>query len=146
MCQYSHRCDPASEFPACPYDPNFACDGIVEAPPQCVEVCQPLVPNGCDCFGCCEVLTSRGPATVFVDNPNCTPADDYVGCGGCTQHLEVCGNPCEVDACEICVGQTAPPVGCDEIGCVDGIPCASTCDCPEGHGCITGCCLPAAPG
>ncbi len=47
---------------SCPYDPTYA---VVSTPRSarlsasqsqaCIDACRKLVPNGCDCFGCCQI-------------------------------------------------------------------------------------------
>jgi hypothetical protein len=64
-------------------------------------------------------------------------------CHPCTP-VESCFKPCNPDDCEVCIGQTEVPEGCDEASCPDGI---DSCDpqnpdCPDGFSCITGCCYP----
>lgn len=115
------------------------------------ELCQALVPNGCDCHGCCE-LSGR---TVFLGTtdsagtPTCSAetAGDPVACRDCTIDTE-CVNPCE--ECETCFGNAGPasscPVeeGCRVPRCAEGLTaCSNACElsCAEGVACITGCCV-----
>ena len=118
---------------------------------QCEDVCGPLVPNGCDCFGCCAITVGNTTHTVFLgsgdgDKGTCNLADvaDPTKCNPCPQ-VEACLNPCEPDKCEICIGQTKLPKDCEEAGCKDGVdsckPENNNADCPEGASCITGCCV-----
>lgn len=143
QCRWNIRCDPldpgASAF--CEYDRQLPCEDQLEIPEICVESCTPFIPNGCDCFGCCTFMTDAGPIDLWTGAFDCGSAD-LSGCPPCTSHMELCGNPCEPDACEICVGQLEPPHGCDAVGCVGGTPCDDNCDCePDGY-CVTGCCHP----
>jgi hypothetical protein len=142
-CGWSYRCDPLSLGPdfdptgssMCQYDPALAsCSGSELGP--CLDTCLPLTPNGCDCFGCCE-LPAASDRFVWLgagdgDRP-CTQAPD-------------CVNPC--DDCELCVGKTELPASCGGAvapNCREGVR-----DCdpqgPSGCGsldyCITGCCVP----
>jgi hypothetical protein len=60
-CHWDHRCDPEFEVEM------GRCAGPLMGPPPadancpdmqqstCGTVCAPLVPNGCDCFGCCNL-------------------------------------------------------------------------------------------
>jgi len=72
-CYWSHKCDPNEQSPnyypepgvgsQCEYDlnaqipgTNQGCDDLDTAQSQaCLDYCGPLTPNGCDCFGCCEL-------------------------------------------------------------------------------------------
>jgi hypothetical protein len=40
------------------------CD--LEMPQTCLEFCTPLVPNGCDCFGCCQIHVGGEIHTVYI--------------------------------------------------------------------------------
>ena len=162
------RCDPhavAPSFdprgdPACAYEPDAplpgggSCAALLETQsPQCDAYCGPLVPNGFDCFGCCELPAGGGRFAWLqsgkddeVGNPiPCSTAtmDDPTICRAC-EPVPSCFNPC--DACETCLG--GPPV--------DG-PCAAAEQCPGGEPscgrpgqercppdtyCVTGCCQP----
>ncbi len=157
-CYWSHACDPL-EPGGCTYNPNAPIPGAgmscaeaqVMQSQQCEDVCGPLVPNGCDCFGCCEITVGDTTHTVFLgsgedDAGTCTLADvaDPTKCNPCTQ-VAGCLNPCEPDNCEICIGQTKLPKDCEEAGCEAGVesckPENNNADCPEGHSCVTGCCV-----
>jgi hypothetical protein len=145
MCLHDLRCDPLEPVRQCEYEPHPQCVPRFQSPtPECIAFCEPFVPNGCDCFGCCAFQTPDGPKNLFVDSQGCS-AGDLSACTECTP-VETCGNPCEADACEICIGQTAPPRGCDAAGCVGGTACTSHCDCEPGGACVTGCCIPPPPG
>lgn len=142
-CDWSYRCDPLSVEPnfdptgraMCEHAPNLPdCDvsGLV----ACVESCRPLTPNGCDCFGCCEVPAASGRfiwVGAGADERPCTPVPD-------------CQNPC--DECELCVAKRELPASCSPgIGpsCPSGV---RSCDpqtfdgCALSEYCITGCCVP----
>lgn len=165
-CNWSHTCDPysiAPDYPPsgdsrCEYDESAPIPGMDascaevfdEQDPMCGSSCGPLVPNGCDCFGCCE-LPARSGSFVWLgstapNSPGCTleTLDDPTLCRPCTP-VDSCKNDCE--PCEICVGRTAPdasctggepacPTGMDSCG-VEGGP-----RCGPGTYCITGCCVP----
>jgi hypothetical protein len=70
-CHFSQKCDPLSADAQCAYDPSTTIPGTSsscadlesEQTPDCLSVCLPLVPAGCDCFGCCEIPAGSG---VFV--------------------------------------------------------------------------------
>jgi hypothetical protein len=156
QCEWNHSCDPRSvppDYPPsgssrCAYDSGAAvdCDALAgEQAPTCLDKCLPLVPNGCDCFGCCElpdrqfhfVGRGRGEQGCQLD-----ALDDAVSCPLCSPVLS-CFNPCE--RCEVCVG-TGLPDGC---GAADACPpgqaaCIDSNElCDFGEYCVTGCCVRA---
>lgn len=184
-CNWSHTCDPLDPQPhncTCdaPLPPNNLCDGNIPGyngscddafnvqSQTCLDVCGPVVPNGCDCFGCCEVELDDGSSRFIYlgteeDLPDCaavppgTPCDNVNGevgtcsdefiddpvlCKECTQ-VPACLNPCE--NCELCFGQTELPPECGGIPeCFGedaqpcGVPGLPSCD--PGEFCLTGCC------
>jgi hypothetical protein len=160
-CLWSHACDPLEPM-GCEYDPNAHfpepqvnnCGSLfAEQPEGCEEYCGPYTPNGCDCFGCCEVHVGGSVHTVYVGTEdrggggtcNVSTADDSDKCHPCTP-VEACFKACNPDDCQICIGQTEIPEGCDEAKCPDGVqscnPQNGHADCPETWSCITGCCWP----
>ena len=70
-CYWSHRCDRLSMAPAyppsgderCAFEPMMAVPGSalacaeleVSQSERCSSFCGEFTPNGCDCFGCCEL-------------------------------------------------------------------------------------------
>jgi hypothetical protein len=157
-CRWGPSCDPLEPY-FCTYDPEAPIGGTsmtceeasTMQSPQCETYCGPLVPNGCDCFGCCEITLGDESHTVYLGwswgRGTCGPETlgDPEACAPCTQ-VPACLNPCEPESCEICIGQTTLPDGCRESGCPVGVqPCLpehESGDCPEGMACITGCCIP----
>jgi hypothetical protein len=157
-CNWKRRCDPASTAPSCPYDPAYAatypdrCSLTSSQTQGCVDRCRKIIPNGCDCFGCCTIPGLAGPVLL---QPSCTAADfaDPQKCAPCTQVTQ-CLNPCE--RCELCIGKPTLPADCatPDAGApydcpATGIACgaygiAPAC-CPAGTSCVTGCCLPLDP-
>lgn len=171
-CNFSHRCDVNSvgpEYPpsgdsACEYDENASIPGMNKSCAElredqnvdcgdtcCADVCGPLVPNGCDCFGCCE-LPAGSNQYVWLGSPGsqgfgCTEEDinEESVCRRCTP-VPSCLNTC--DPCEVCVGRTAPDPTCGSGGapaCPTGMTsCGMEGDsrCAAGEYCITGCCVP----
>lgn len=174
-CNWNHKCDPHEDAgeghpepnSKCPYDPGastpgtpLSCDELyVTQTPTCESFCGPLTPNGCDCFGCCELPAGSGQY-VWLGSE-----DEATGQGSCKLGLEndpakcepclpvaACLNGCE--PCELCIGKDTLPPECFPDGsggaggggtmqCPDGIqPCGlpGQPDCPAGHYCITGCC------
>jgi hypothetical protein len=112
--------------------------------PSCKDSCLPRVPNGCDCYGCCEVwrdgarlppvLLTQDCSLANLTNPDvCTPCTPAIGCV----------NPCET--CELCTGRTLQdlPASCGNAATCEGaVTCASEADCPSLHYCLQGCCVP----
>jgi hypothetical protein len=125
---------------------------------RCIESCQPLTPNGCDCFGCCEV--NAGDETLFIvlaSSCDYDDIDDEEACPRCVQNTE-CMNEC--GECELCPGKTVadlpascfdnppptdggapddPPYTCDNGEAV----CVTREDCQAGEYCSFGCCIPS---
>jgi hypothetical protein len=142
-CGWSFRCDPLSVAPdfdptgsaMCDHDPTLAiCAGSELGP--CLERCLPLTPNGCDCFGCCELPAGSGRFVWLGsgdDQRPCTPVPD-------------CQNTC--DECELCVGRTTLLPSCSGTpgpACAPGVRACDPqglADCGINHYCITGCCVP----
>ena len=107
-CDWSHKCDPknpgATLKPPCVYDPKYnKCND--PAPPQCLKNCLPITPNGCDCFGCCEIYTPKGKykETVFLGSGSSCTVKTPQNCRACTQ-VTACLNQC--GTCELCLGKT----------------------------------------
>jgi hypothetical protein len=157
-CSWSYRCDPGSVAPdypptgVCAHDPALAgCDPSSAALEACRTGCLPLTPNGCDCFGCCE-LPAGSNNFIWLGSPQIGEAHcelatstDSDACRPCTPEPG-CQNPCE--ECELCIGKPSLPPLCAGTGgpaCGDGV---RSCDPRTGTGCgdiqycITGCCVP----
>jgi len=180
-CYWNHKCDPNEVAPAyspetqsgsqCAYDLKAntpgtpkTCDELYQTQSNtCLSYCGPLTPNGCDCFGCCE-LPAGGGKYVWLgsvdangqgscdlknvaDPTKCHPCEPVKGC------LNTCGH------CELCVGKTTLPPDCNPSGSSTssgagaGGGGAGQCDpgvqacglpgqapCAAGDYCITGCC------
>lgn len=126
-CVYDYRCDPHSPdvnpggpggLTRCAYDATRV--GGAECPPTqtmtCHDVCGPLTPNGCDCFGCCEVTPGSGNY-VFVGSvpdpgqPACSrdTLGNPASCRPC-QPVADCLNTCA--HCELCFGRDTLPADC----------------------------------
>ncbi|GAB4198083.1 MAG: hypothetical protein OHK0013_06800 [Sandaracinaceae bacterium] len=115
-CRYDQSCDMLEpDAPTCPYSPPAMCDRIEG---RCGTVCGPLVPNGCDCFGCCELPGGSGNF-VYLGSvplngaPACSPetATNPDSCRPCTPvRVEGCFNEC--GRCELCLGRTELPPEC----------------------------------
>jgi hypothetical protein len=132
-CVWDHRCDPLAVSPsyppegsACPFDASRLGGRTCPASQSemCLDVCRPLTPNGCDCFGCCtfDAIAGRSAAeggeyvwlgSVFegTNEGSCTldVVRDTALCKPCTPVAD-CLNDC--GRCELCVGRdpaTLPP-------------------------------------
>lgn len=179
QCYWSHWCDPNSVAPnyypepqngaVCAYDetkmvpvsngPPQSCADLYEAQSQnCYDYCGPLTPNGCDCFGCCDLSGGQGKyvwlGSVGVNGDTVCTYDQLDNPDVCHPCLPVksCLNEC--DPCELCIGKTELPPECDpgEGGaggappsgqCPEGVQACGLPDqppCPSGQYCITGCC------
>ncbi len=176
QCYWDHRCDPLSIAPnyypepkeddGCAYlGPDHevtpvheTCDTLLNANGQsqdCLDYCLPLTPNGCDCFGCCELPAESGlfvwlgsegiDGTTFCTTAELANPDICHPCTPVTDCFNECGH------CELCVGKTVLPPDCFNP---DGGPPPDQCDpgvqpcgvpgqdpCPPGYYCITGCCV-----
>jgi hypothetical protein len=167
-CYWNYQCDsnevapnywPKSQFGAtCAYDLNAntpgtaaSCTDLKNSQSQaCLNYCGPLVPNGCDCFGCCE-LPAHGGKFVYLGsedvagNPTCDVAsvNDPSKCHPC-EPVPGCFNACE--PCERCVGDLGVPAGCSvDEQCGPGVQrCGEPGQecCQDGFYCVTGCCMP----
>ena len=146
-CIWNLKCDP--ENPGanvnCEYTGGMNCENM---PPNqdadCLAFCIPLVPPGCDCFGCCLLTDSEGnEISIFLNShPDCA-LDNLDACEPCTQS-EDCVNTCE--DCELCFGADTLPEGCDDNECSFGDPCQANADCPSDWFCLQQCCYPPPEG
>lgn len=134
-CYWSHKCDPnevaptyypeSSEGSKCSYDSAASTPGTTGTCDQlytkqsaaCLNFCGPLTPNGCDCFGCCELPAGKGKYVwLGSENPDgsgsCTLADinDPKKCQTCLP-VKACLNTC--GTCELCIGKTTLPPECN---------------------------------
>lgn len=80
---------------------------------RCIDFCRPYTPNGCDCFGCCEVYPADGSGPLFVVTGSNCSLSDIESCQTCEQ-TEQCINTC--GECELCGGKTVAdlPASCYE--------------------------------
>ena len=167
-CHWSRSCDPLTPKVQCTYDEGLL--GSRDCPETqsqlCEDVCVPLTPNGCDCFGCCTFpeLAGMGPGGsdgyVYIGSESgCTfdTVTEPAFCQACTPAgscLNTCGR------CEICLGKPTIPQDCfpgtggsgggggmGGSGSGDRCPvgkqvCGLPGDepCPGGSFCLTGCC------
>lgn len=161
-CYWSHKCDPHEVEPTpnpedgCSYNPNAnipgtgeTCSGLFDDQlNRCFDYCGPLTPNGCDCFGCCEIPGAAETVWLGSENPsgtgscNLTNVGDPSKCRPCLQ-VDACLNTC--GHCELCVGKPDLPLDCLEQECPNGLQkcgLAGQALCPASFTCITGCCQP----
>jgi hypothetical protein len=144
-CRYPSECLRGQAPPS-----NGACTSC-SVSQSCIDSCLDRTPNGCDCFGCCEIARADG-SEVFIeltDSCSLQKLDDEKACPRCVQNTQ-CQNPC--GRCELCLGRTkasqlpadcaasggnAPAFTCDQGETV----CASSAECPGMRYCQLGCCL-----
>jgi hypothetical protein len=154
-CLRDLRCDELSPGASagCEADPDsvgvdICLESSITQPESCRLSCEPLTPNGCDCFGCCE-LPARSGNYVWI-GAGSTPMEgcrvdrlgDALACPPCTP-VEACGNGC--DDCESCVGGVGPSSECatpETPQCGADTPhCGPGATCPRDRYCVTGCCI-----
>lgn len=154
-CMYPAVC--RSEGPSAMPGPPMPAPGMsmmcrsCDVAPRCIDTCRSRTPNGCDCFGCCEITGADGVPVHVVLSDEC--AVKHVGnagkCPSCVPNPE-CFNPC--GPCELCFGKTAEQVAaqCADAGmangsvtsCDDGYEsCSEDSACAQGYYCVLGCCM-----
>jgi len=131
-CYWNHNCDPLEtaangwhpEGTNCTYNPNANTPGtsascaelLNDQTDYCEQFCAPLVPNGCDCFGCCELPAGSnkfvwlGSQVNDVGSCDIASVGDPSKCQPCTPVKGTCYNACE--HCELCLGKTELPADC----------------------------------
>lgn len=118
-CAWDFRCDPLSPgIDRCSFvtPTPMGADCPATQSTMCADVCAPLVPNGCDCFGCCN-LPAGGDRYVYIGTTNAAGegtcsldvATDDTLCHPCTP-VDACLNTC--GTCELCLGRTELPPEC----------------------------------
>jgi hypothetical protein len=107
----------------------------------CVNNCKPRTPNGCDCFGCCDIPFQGGTVRVkLVDSCTMKELGNPERCPPCVIPENIgCYNPCE--RCELCAGKTELPEGCGGNTCANGRTCKQTSECGAREYCTQGCCV-----
>ena len=106
---------------SCPWE-TTTCTTYCHESQQCLNVCLPITPNGCDCFGCCAIpLAGGGTKTVLlrdtcqanadgtIDPDQDDNNDGKLDCPPCTQQPD-CINTC--GPCEICIGKPTIDPSC----------------------------------
>jgi hypothetical protein len=150
-CDWPLGCDPLMPMPRCgsPSSPNCS----VAVTQGCRDFCLPRTPNGCDCFGCCEVDVAGARRTVLISEGIDCSSDtlaDPTRCPSCTQNTD-CLNPCLPN--EVCFAGAAPLGGplveivprCPQGQIACGAGAMPPCLCPPDTYCVTGCCVPFPP-
>lgn len=158
-CTWNHTCDDLAPMANCVIDKpseELLCASWDHTQTDlCYDVCMPITPNGCDCFGCCEIPGVEGHVFLDTENGdlggNCT-LDTPEYCAACTPQ-DSCYNPLVVDppngVCELGIGQTVAnlPEECQStLRCpdqLDPLPCGEEGDsaCPSNNYCLNGCCV-----
>lgn len=126
-----------------PGDGRCGCDVGAE----CVASCQNRTPNGCDCFGCCEVTGDAAERFTVQLTDTCSAGalSDPAQCPPCVRD-DTCFNPC--GPCEACPGRPLSELdpACAEGGlpyrCDNGRVCGPGRPCQNDFYCLQGCCIP----
>lgn len=106
-CNWNLKCDPMSPganlAKSCPYDSKYkSCPTTQSA--LCQDFCMAMTPNGCDCFGCCQIfLSPANSITVYLGSGAGCSISTPQNCAACTQVAD-CTVPC--GDCQLCVGKT----------------------------------------
>jgi hypothetical protein len=183
QCYWDHRCDTLEKAPdyppqgpGCEYTGGKppampdTCDALyAKQADACLTFCGALTPNGCDCFGCCELPAGSGSfvwlGSTSDNSGKCELSTCGIGDEGDPAKCHPCTpvqgglNPC--DKCEYCLGKQELPAECFDGGAgtggTGGCPPDPVCDggktpcdyvdgclppCPAGNFCLTGCCTP----
>lgn len=119
-----------------------------EVSTECISNCLGRTPNGCDCFGCCEVVRPSGEHVFIELAESCrlSTLDDLEACPRCVQNT-ACANACA--RCELCLGKTPSDLPADcaydsgvfNYTCEQGQACRDSGDCSISQYCLQGCCL-----
>lgn len=147
-CTYDLRCDPENpgENIGCAYrESQGNCNDSTTQ--ECIDVCSPLTPPGCDCYGCCTVHAPNGDIHIFLNgSPDCS-LDNLEACTTCTPRTDECGNTCEPEECERCFGDEELPPECDAVTCDNGATaCEAHSDCEAYEFCYLNCCYTTVVG
>lgn len=147
-CNYDPSCTAGMGPTVVPETPNPSCDGC-DVSASCVNSCRTRTPNGCDCFGCCEVYDKgkKPQKILMVEGCSLDNIDDRMACPRCTLNKD-CKNEC--GDCELCIGKAPEDLdekcavdgGTPEYACGDGPRCGKKESCNPGFYCQQGCCIP----
>lgn len=108
-CEWNLKCDSKSPganlTKSCPYDANYKNCPTTQSQ-LCLDTCQGYTPNGCDCFGCCQVYVKESnqlvAKTIYLGSGAGCTATNWQACAACTQQTS-CINDC--GECELCLGK-----------------------------------------
>jgi hypothetical protein len=104
----------------------------------------PLIPNGCDCFGCCQIA---GKFVYSELEPAVQPRTTSTPATAAPSSRSA--PTLRAGECELCFGQDIddlPPECGGEPACEPGVmPCVDSEECSPGEFCQTGCCVPVIP-
>jgi hypothetical protein len=121
---------------------------------ECIRNCVDLTPNGCDCFGCCQIEDGMQTLSIqLAETCSMAVLSDENKCPRCHVNMNEanskgpCFNPC--GRCELCPGRTADKLPDDcgdgdlEYDCEDNQVCGGpNALCGNLAWCIQGCCAP----
>jgi hypothetical protein len=129
-CRYNTCClYPAGHPMACTQQQINS--GACDVSQECVNVCAPAAPPGCDCFGCCTVCGVTG------------------GCGDANGCVKIVLLPtCQFE--NICSDQVNCPICQQDDECATQCPsgaaeCTVDTDCSTNESCADGCCVAVIP-
>lgn len=135
------RVAPSCTVDGTPSDGTGNC-ATCAATTECSDACLPRTPNGCDCFGCCEVWSAGAQVAIRLSD-SCSVADlaDTTKCPRCIVDT-TCKNEC--GRCELCPGRTEAdlPADCGTYSCDGAERCGPTLPCSNQGYCQLGCCIP----
>ncbi len=150
-CTYTAACRTSGVLDGAGGPPSSMCRSC-EVTPRCIDSCRGSTPNGCDCFGCCEITRNDGTLAHVVLNDECSVkrVDDERRCPVCVQNSE-CLNTC--GRCELCLGKKMEDLPADCMSASETDPqhqcdegyqaCSAESPCADGYYCVLGCCLVA---
>ena len=97
---------------------------------ECLANCEPITPNGCDCFGCCDIISETACTNISDCGTSCTADNDcdpYYECGEVA-----CGTDSDCPTGGSCQG--SPVAGACEV--TTGTSCFIDEHCPDDESCI----------
>lgn len=116
-----------------------------KATDECRDHCLGITPNGCDCFGCCEVQYEGARVPIRLSGTcDMSLISNTQACQRCTINRS-CFNECE--ACDLCPGRKFEDLS---LACKNAVTCttsgvkscASAADCDSSQYCSQRCCVP----
>jgi hypothetical protein len=130
-----------STNPSARVNGNSCGECAVEQSSECVMNCQPVTPNGCDCFGCCSVFKNGTIYNVLLRSSCSMATLGTPACTSCVPSAD-CNNPCE--DCELCPGRTSVSPSCSSNRpvCSGTTSCMTSNQCAGSDYCLQGCCVP----